>query len=100
MILTLIGLIFLFFVPGFLIVKILFEDIKILEVVILSLMLSIGFYVFLGVFLGFSELNMKLTGGLSKTWTYTLVINLALFVVLIYRLKKPKKKSSKRRKKK
>jgi uncharacterized membrane protein len=100
MIITIGGLLFLFFVPGFLIARLLFKDMEIIEMILLTVMLSIGFYVLLGFVLGFSELNMRLTGGLSRTWLYSLIINLILFLILLYTSKNRKKKSSKSRKKK
>jgi len=92
MILTILGLLFVFAIPGFLVTMIFFEKSDKFEKTILSIILSISFYVLLGVFLGFNETAKNLTGGLStfNLWIYSLVINIALLV--IYIIKKRNKK--------
>jgi uncharacterized membrane protein len=87
---TIFGLLFVLFIPGFLITQILFKKSELLEKILLTVLLSIGFYVILGIFLGFNETMKNITGGLSKRniWIYSIVINLILVVVYFIKSKK------------
>jgi uncharacterized membrane protein len=98
MLLIILGLLFIFFIPGFLITIIFFEKSEFLEKAILSVLLSIAFFVFLGVMLGFSETMKNITGGLSSLnlWIYSLGLNLLLFAYYLLRRTKKQKKISKK----
>ena len=61
-----IAIFFIFFIPGFLITYILFPKVQIYEKILLSILLSIGFYIIIGLILGFNETMKNLTGGLTS----------------------------------
>jgi len=94
---TLFGLLFVFFIPGFLITRILFDNIELLEKILLSILMSVGFYVFLGMFLGFNETMKNITGGLStfNIWIYTIIINSLLLAAYLLKSKKQHHKHKK-----
>lgn len=82
-----IGLIFLLFLPGFLLSLILFskKELKIVERMILSITLSIAISIGLGIILFWSKAFLDLLG-LSKFNLYSglIIINLFFLVILIY----------------
>ena len=88
MIQAIIGLLFVFVIPGFLLTQIFFKKEKILEKVFLTVLLSVMFIVVLGLVLGFNELTFRLTGGLERLWVYVIVLNLILFVMYLKKEKK------------
>jgi uncharacterized membrane protein len=67
------GILFAFFVPGFLITMLFFEDEPWHIKALFSIVISICFTVFLGLLLGFNETMKNVTGGLAKTWLYMLL---------------------------
>ncbi len=81
MITTILGLLFVFVIPGFLITQIVFPKEKILEKIALTVLLSISFYILLGLILGFNEFTYRVTGGLANVWLYSIIINIILFIV-------------------
>ncbi len=83
MITAILGLLFVFVIPGLLLTFIIFPKEKKLEKIILTILLSISFFVVLGLILGFNEFTYKITGGLSSfnIWLYTIIINGLLAVV-------------------
>ncbi len=92
MITTILGLLFVFVIPGFLITQIVFPKEKILEKIALTVLLSISFYILLGLILGFNEFTYKITGGLSEfnVWVYSIVINILLLVIYLVKVRKSK----------
>lgn len=96
MIIPIIGALFIFVIPGLLITLIFFSEIKLLEKIVLTFILSTSFVVILGVLLGFNEFTYNLTGGITKTnlWIYYLVINVSMLGYYIY-AKNINKKSKK-----
>jgi uncharacterized membrane protein len=75
MIQAIIGIIFIFFLPGFLFALLFLEDFKLYEKLFLGVILSISFYILLGLFLGFNLTMKTFTGGLTEfnLWIYSLV---------------------------
>ena len=90
MITTILGLLFIFVIPGFLITNIIFPKEKKPEKIILTILLSISFYIFLSLILGFNEFTYKITGGLTEfnVWLYSVVINVILVVVYYVKRRK------------
>ena len=80
-----IGLILALFLPGFLLSKILFPKIDILETIAFSIAFSIAIDIILGLFLGINETMKDLTGGITaeNLWFYTLVIVFLLLGILL-----------------
>ena len=85
MITTILGLLFIFVIPGFLLTQIIFPKEKELEKIVLTVLLSISFYIVLGFVLGFNEFTYKLTGGLSSfnVWLYSIILNIILLIVFL-----------------
>ncbi len=88
MIQAIIGILFVFVIPGFLLTQIFFKKEKILEKLFLTVLLSITFTVVLGLLLGFNELTFRLTGGLHKLWVYVIILNVILLGIYVLKQKK------------
>ena len=82
------GLALALFIPGYLIVLLFFRELKFLERISLSLVLSICVDIVIGLFLGYNKYMKELTGGITalNLWIYLSIITVCLF--LIYILKK------------
>jgi uncharacterized membrane protein len=91
MIISIVGLLFLFIIPGFFLVKIFFNKESRVEKVILTIILSLVFSIILGLLLGFNEYTFKLTGGLNYLWIYYIVLNLGLLGYIMYKKRKKTK---------
>ena len=78
-----IALFYMFFIPGFLIMNILFPKVQVYEKILLSILFSIGFFIVIGLILGFNETMNNLTGGLTSfnLWIYSTVLNLILLFI-------------------
>lgn len=94
MIFSIIGLLFIFVIPGFLITQILLHDREIIEKILFSVIFSICFSIAAGLLLGFNEFMYKLTGGLKNLWFVYAVVNIGLFGFLVYTKNSKLKKSS------
>ena len=92
MITTILGLLFIFVIPCFLLTQIIFPKEKKLEKIALTVLLSISFYIVLGLVLGFNEFTYRITGGLSEfnVWIYSIVINILLLVIYLVKVRKSK----------
>lgn len=88
---AIIGALFAFFIPGYLLVLIFFKELNNLQKIALAVVLSMIVAVATGIFLGYNEVMKNLTGGVTgyNVWVYELVISGILFI--IYLLKEKKK---------
>ena len=77
---VILGLVLALFLPGFLLTKLLFDDLKTLELIVLSLVFSLVIDIVLGLFLGASEYMADLTGGITEfnLWFYLVTITIIL----------------------
>lgn len=82
---AIIGALFAFFIPGFLIVLIFFKELNKLQKVALAVVLSIIIAVAIGIFLGYNETMKNLTGGVTayNVWVYELVVSGILLVIYL-----------------
>lgn len=90
-----IGALFAFFIPGYLLVLIFFKELGILQRITLAIVLSIVISVAIGIFLGYNVIMKNLTGGVTayNVWVYELLISGILFVVYLLKEKDIFKKS-------
>ncbi len=88
------GLLFVFFIPGFLLTLLFFEDEPWHAKALFSVVISICFTVFLGLLLGFNETMKNITGGLSKTWMYMLMFNGLLVFMNIFKMSRATSKKT------
>jgi len=88
---VIVGLLFLLFLPGYLLTLILFDknDLHFLERVILAVGLSISIDVFLGLILGLNRSIAFITGGLTRSnvWSGLIVISLLFLMLLVHKKK-------------
>jgi len=75
----------MFFIPGILLTEIFFLKEEKLFKFLTTVLLSISFFTFLGIFLGYTHLNKMLTGGLSgrNVWLYSIVFTFIIFLYLL-----------------
>lgn len=80
-----IGFLLAFFVPGFLVVKIFFSELKAIEQVALGIGLSIVITVTVGMTLGYNQRIAAITGGVTEynVWFYLLVTTAVLGTAVI-----------------
>lgn len=82
-----IGLPLVLFIPGYLIARIFFDELKELEKVALGFVLSMALDILIGLFLGYNKYMKELTGGITATnlWIYlgSITIILLIFWALI-----------------
>lgn len=83
MIMMILGVLFVFIIPGFLLTMIFFEKEPVMEKIALIVVISIGYTVVLGILLGFNKFTYRITGGLGKLWWYVIISNLLLLAVYI-----------------
>ena len=78
-----IGLPLALFLPGYLITRIFFKEIKELEKVALGFILSIAVDIIIGLFLGYNESMKNLTGGITafNLWLYLGSLTIILIVI-------------------
>jgi uncharacterized membrane protein len=88
---ALLGILFAFFIPGFLITLLFFEEENWHIKALFSVIISICFTAFLGLLLGFNEITKDITGGLAKTWHFMLLFcGLLLFMNIFKSVRKQK----------
>ena len=77
------GLAFTLFIPGFLITRLIFPKVEILESIVFSIVFSIALDIVIGLFLGLNETMANLTGGITELnlWFYLGFITLILLVL-------------------
>jgi uncharacterized membrane protein len=92
----LLGITFVFFIPGFLITLLFFEEESWHIKALFSVVISICFTVFLGLLLGFNETMKNITGGLSKTWHYMLLFCGLLLFMNIFKQTRKKERGKKK----
>ena len=82
---VIVGLILALFLPGFLLTKLLFDDLKILELIVLSIVFSLFIDIVIGLFLGANEAMSSITGGLTglNIYFYILVVTIILGFILL-----------------
>jgi hypothetical protein len=85
-----------FFIPGFLITLLFFEDEAWPIKALFSVVISICFTVCIGLLLGFNETMKNITGGLSKTWLYMLLFCGLLVFMNIFKQSRKKKRGKKK----
>jgi uncharacterized membrane protein len=78
-----IGLFFVFVIPGFLLTQIFFKDSEVLEKILSTVLMSIMFTTAIALLLGFNEFTFNLTGGLKNIWAYVSVGNILLLLAYI-----------------
>src|SRR3989338_3695637 len=83
--LTVIGLIFTLFLPGYFLTLIFFREVKALERIVLSITFSIMIAVFIGIFLGYNEDVKNFTGGINKfnVWLWELIVTFVLGLIAL-----------------
>jgi uncharacterized membrane protein len=83
-----VGLALALFIPGYLIVLLFFRELRLLERISLSLVLSICVDIVIGLFLGYNKYMKELTGGITalNLWIYLMLIT--VWLAAIYVLKK------------
>jgi len=81
------GLSFALFIPGFLMVLLLFDEFKLLEKLVFAVAFSIMLDVFIGIFFGYNEAQALRTGGLTlMNIIYAeLVINAILLIAVLWK---------------
>jgi len=79
------GFLLLFFLPGFLITLVAFKTITLLERICLSVVLSLGIAILIGLFLGGSSSLIGLTGGITEfnVWFYQGLVTTILFCIYL-----------------
>tara|TARA_Y100000310_G_C20570100_1_gene757573 strand:- start:187 stop:483 length:297 start_codon:yes stop_codon:yes gene_type:complete len=87
---AIIGLSFGLFIPGFLLTLVLFKKINPLERIVISVGLSIGIDILIGLFLGANKTMKEITGGITELniWLYLIFISVILGVIYLARLPK------------
>ncbi len=97
-----VGLLLGLFIPGFLLVMILFKKLSIIEKVGLSIAFSLVIDVIIALMLGYNRSAMIATGGITthNVWSHSVGITGILFLVLLikYTLQKPVKKNDRHKK--
>ena len=79
------GLLFFLFMPGFLVVKIFFDNDKFLEKIMLSMLFSIMIGLVIGVFFGYDSAQAAFTGGFTETnlWLGEIITVIVLGIALL-----------------
>jgi len=74
------GILFAFFIPGFLLTLLLFNNLNILEEIAFSISFSLIILLFLGLFLGVNETMANLRGGITEfnLWFYLIFLTILL----------------------
>lgn len=82
---AILGLVFTLFLPGFLLTKIIFRDIDILETIAFSVVFSIAFSIALELFLGANKTMYDLTGGITEfnLWFYEIGFTIIFFCIFL-----------------
>ena len=77
---VLFGILFTLFIPGFILTKLLFKDLKYLEQFLLSIVFSLIISISLGLFLGANETMANITGGITEfnLWFYMILLTIIL----------------------
>lgn len=88
-----IGLIFFYFLPGWIFVKIAFNELEGLEKTGIAVIISIMIGLIIGVFFGYDINQASLTGGFTETniWLAEIVVTLLLATILLVKNKYSKK---------
>ncbi len=83
--LSIIGLLFALFIPGFLITLIFFRESEALERIILSITFSIMLSIAIGISLGYDKNVKEFTGGINpkNVWLWELITTSALLAVVL-----------------
>ena len=84
----LVGLPLLLFLPGYLVVLLLFKELGKIEKISLAFVISIFIDIVVGLFLGYNKYMKNLTGGITELnlWIYMTLIT--VFLLAIYIIKK------------
>jgi len=79
------GLIIALFLPGYLIARIFFKELELLEKIALGFVLSIALDIFVGLFLGYNKYMKDLTGGITalNLWIYLGSITIILLIIYV-----------------
>ena len=88
---TIAGLSFALFLPGFLLTLIFFKEYRLLERIMLSIAFSIMISIAIGIILGYNQNVKNITGGISQSnaWRIEIILTLLLlFVAIIINIKK------------
>ncbi|MBI2557991.1 DUF1616 domain-containing protein [Candidatus Woesearchaeota archaeon] len=84
-IISILGLLFALFIPGFLVTLIFFRESELLERIMLSITFSIMLSIAIGISLGYSKNVKEITGGINpkNVWMWELIITSVLFAVVL-----------------
>ncbi len=88
--LSLVGILFILLIPGFLLSLIIFKELEIFERLATSIVFSIGTTVLIGLFLGATKYNKIAFGGINSLniWISLVVVSLILFLLYFYKSRK------------
>lgn len=80
-----IGLPLALFLPGYLLARILFKELGLLEKIALGFVLSIALNIAIGLFLGYNKYMKDLTGGITalNLWIYLGSITIMIFIIYL-----------------
>jgi uncharacterized membrane protein len=83
---SIIGMLFALFVPGFLITLVFFREVGVLERIMLSITFSIMLSIAIGISLGYDKNVKEFTGGINpkNVWMWELINTSVLLIVVVF----------------
>lgn len=82
--LSVVGILFIFFVPGYLLSLIIFKEVEIFERIATSIIFSMAITVIIGLLFGASRYNKLFTGGLTIVNIYVGLILISIILFFVY----------------
>lgn len=86
---AIIGILFALFIPGYLLTRIIFNEIESSKGIAFSLIFSLAISISLGFFLGANETMANITGGITEfnVWYYLIILSIILGFIFVLKEK-------------